>query len=172
MKLSRIAQALAVFSIFIGFTAKHPAQAGPPQGWKAKELSQADEKKWIESVKQRETADGATVWEVLQYAEKMRPKKFKAGAIEIGYDGGSGNPDGVGIGYWIGMKRLEGDSFTDLWYDIKTEKDKVKAVPRQNKCTSEIIINALELCRDDFLIYIDKMYIESCVDLDTKQKIC
>jgi hypothetical protein len=172
LNFSRIAKALVVFSIFIGFAAKHPAQAGPPQGWKARELSQADEKKWIEAVKQRKTADGATVWQVLQYAEKMRPKKFKAGVIEVGYDGGSGDPDGVGIGYWIGMKRLEGDSFTDLWYDIKTEKGIVNATPRQNKNTSETIINAMELGRDNFLIYIDKMYIETCVDLDTKQKLC
>jgi len=172
LKLARVVSAIVVFSLFVGLTLESPAQAEPPQGWKAKELSQVDEKKWIEAVKQRKAADGATVWQVLQYAEKMRPKKFKVGAIEVGYNGRSGDADGVGVGYWIGMKRLEGDSFTDLWYDIEIKESKARAIPRENNYTSETITNAIEFGRDKFLIYIDDMYAQTCMDTETKHKLC
>jgi hypothetical protein len=41
--------------------------------------------------------------EVLKYVEQMRPKRFKLGTIEVGYNCGSGEPDAVMIGYFIGL---------------------------------------------------------------------
>lgn len=148
------------------------ATAQPPANWKPQTLSDAEEKKWIDAVKLHKTSDGASVIQVLQSAEKMRPKKFKVGSIDVGYDGGDGKPDGVGIGYWIGAKRLPDDQFIDLWYEIERDGSRVTAVPRKNKYTSDTIVNAVEGGRDSLLAYIDKMYQDTCVDPNTKEKSC
>ena len=42
---------------------------------KPKVLSTQEEKRWIDAVKNHPTFDGATVLQVLQYAEKLRPSK-------------------------------------------------------------------------------------------------
>jgi hypothetical protein len=44
----------------------HAAYAAPPTGWKAHELPPTEEQRWIETVKNHKTADGATVVEVLR----------------------------------------------------------------------------------------------------------
>lgn len=143
-----------------------------PADWKPQTLSVAEEKKWIDAVKLRKTKDGASIIQVLEFAERMRPKKFKVNSIDVGYSGGDGKPDGVSIGYWIGAKRLFGDRFTDLWYDVQSDGLHVIAMPTKNKYTSDTIVNALEAGRDAFLSYIDKMYRETCVDPETKDKTC
>jgi hypothetical protein len=102
----------------------------------------------------------------------MRSRKFKAGSIDVGYNGASGEPEAVGIGYWIGEKRLDGDSYVDLGHGIEGDGATLKVVPEKNENTSETIVNALDGGRDTFLIYIDKMYEETCIDFETEQKLC
>ncbi len=148
-----------------------PAAAAPPANWMPQTLSDSEEKKWIDAVKLRKTSDGVSIIQVLQFAEKMRPKIFKIETFEIGY-GSDGKPDGVRIGYWIGDKRQPGDEFADLWYDVEQNGSNVTAVPRKNKWTTDTIINALEGGGNSFLLYIDKMYQGTCVDPDTKERIC
>jgi len=139
---------------------------------KPKLLSTLEEKRWVDAVKNHPTFDGATVLQVLQYAEKLRPSKFKIGSIDVGYGGGDGEPDGVGVGYWIGQKRLAGDSYIGLWYDIKREGASLKVTPAKNDMTDETIVKALEGGRDNFLLYIDKTYEETCIDSETKARFC
>lgn len=55
--------------------------------------------------------------EVLTHAEQMRPQPFKVASIELVYNS-SGEPDAVMISYFIGMKRLDGDSYS-FGYEIK-----------------------------------------------------
>ncbi len=146
-------------------------QAAPP-GWKAKELPAAEEKQWIDAVKNRPTADGATVLQVLEYAQQLRPARFKFGAFEIGYNGESAKPQTVSVSYWIGAKRLADDYYTDLGYDMKRDGGKLIVTAPQNPYTTDTIMNALEQGRTPFLLYIDAMYRETCIDSQTKAKLC
>lgn len=149
----------------------HAAYAAPT-GWKAHELPPADEKRWIETVKTHKTIDGATVMEVLKHAEQMRPKRFKLAAIEVGYNGASGEPDVVMICYFIGMKRLDGDSYCDLMYQIKLNGKEIQLAAPKNPVTNDTMINALEGGRDSFLLKIDSSYKDTCIDPDTNAKLC
>jgi len=149
----------------------HASYAEAPTGWKAHELSPVEEERWIDAVKTHKTIDGATVMEVLKYAEQMRPKRFKLAALEIGYDGDSGEPDCVLIHYFIGMKRLEGDSY-NIGYCIKLNGKEIRVSVRNNPVTDDTPDNALEGGRDSFLLNIDKLYNEICVDSDTNATLC
>lgn len=149
----------------------HAAYAAPPTGWKAHELPPAEEKRWIETVKTHKTTDGATVMEVLKHAEQMRPKRFKLAAIEVGYNGASGEPDAVVIGYFIGMKRLDGDSYS-IGYDIKLNSKEIQLSVPKNPATDDTPINALGGGRDLFLLKIDEFYKETCIDPNTNAKLC
>lgn len=162
---------LAISLVIGTWSSPLPVQAAPP-GWKAKELPAAEEKRWIDAVKNRPTADGATVLQVLEYAQQLRPNRFKFGAFDIGYNGGSAEPETVSIAYWIGAKRLDGDDYVDLGYDVKREGGKLVITAPQNQYVSDTIINALEKGRTPFLIYIDAMYQETCIDSETKAKLC
>jgi hypothetical protein len=110
-------------------------------------LSPAESKRWVDAVKTHKTLDGATVMEVLKYVEQMRPKRFRLGTIEVGYNCGSGEPDAVMIGYFIGMKRLEGDEYS-FGYDIKRNGKEIELIVPKNPVTEDTIINALEGGRD------------------------
>jgi hypothetical protein len=123
---------------------------------KPKLLPNATETRWINAVKRNKTKDGATVAEVLTYAEKMRPKQFKVGEIGVGYNGATGEPDGVYIGYWLGAKRLETDSYVDLGYEM-TPEGQVKPVRKDDAMTS-----ALEQGRTQFLHMVDEAYKLNC----------
>ena|ERR1700730_4329987 len=125
----------------------HAAYAEPPTSWKAHELPPAEEKRWIEMVDTHKTTDGATVMEVLKHAEEMRPKRFKRAAIEMGYNGASGEPDADVISYFIGMKRLDGDSYS-IGYDIKLNGKEIQLSIPKNPATDDTPINALEGGRD------------------------
>ncbi len=83
----------ALIAFFLAPTTSYftAASAEPPKGSKAKALSNGEEKNWLEAVKRRQTADGATIWQVLQYAEKMRSRKFKIGSADVGYDASVAN---------------------------------------------------------------------------------
>lgn len=161
----------SVISAILFAFLSHAAYAEPPKGWKAHELPPAEEKRWIETVETHKTTDGATVMEVLKHAEQMRPKRFKLAAIEIGYNGASGEPDAVMISYFIGMKRLDGDSFS-IGYDIKRNGKEIELSVPKNPYTDDMPINALEGGRDSFLLKIDEFYKDTCIDPDTNAKLC
>jgi hypothetical protein len=101
----------------------------------------------------------------------VTPKRFKLAAIEVGYNGASGEPDAVVISYFIGMKRLNGDSYS-IGYDIKLKGKEIQLSVPKNPSTDDTPINALEGGRDSFLLEIDEFYKETCVDPDTKAKLC
>lgn len=123
---------------------------------KPKALSPAAEAKWVSTIKHHKTRDGATVDQVLAYAAKMRPAKFKVSEIGVGYNGATGEPDTVYIGYWIGAKRLPDDAYADLGYAM-TRDGQVKSVP-----SAEVMTTALEGGRDTFLQAVDNAYTMDC----------
>lgn len=148
------------------------AQANDLALTKAKILQPLEEKLWIEAVNNHKTADGATVQQVLNYAAKLRPDIFQFASPEVSYDGETGEPDGAGIGYWIGLKRLPDDRYIDMYYDIARKAQHIEVSAPINPYIYGTIINALEDGRDSFLLYIDGMYRETCFDLETKAKLC
>lgn len=139
-------------SLFDRPVEKQPAspESQPTKTWKAHELTPEEEKRWIETVKNHKTGDGKTVMEVLKYAEKMRPKKFKLAEIEAVYDGGSGEPDGVAISYFIGMKRQHDDEYSVI-YGVKRTGNGIELDIAESA-------KALEGGQDSFLIWIDDEY--------------
>lgn len=147
----------------------HGAYAEPPANWKAHELPPDEEKRWIETVKTHKTLDGATVMQVLKHAEQMRPKQFKLAAIEVGYNGATGEPESVMISYFIGMKRLDGDDYS-IVYEIKRNDKKIKL--SLAKRTYDTPFNALEAGRDSFLLMIDDLYRDTCIEPKTNAKLC
>lgn len=145
---------LSTISVFLALLCTHWATASALP--KLKVLPAAVEAKWIQAVKQHRTKDGATVSDVLAYAEKMRPHKFKAGRFDVGYNGATGAPVSVGIGYWIGAKRLPDDAFVDLGYPMSA--DGRVMTPPSEEATSA----ALEGGRETFLRAVDETYRETC----------
>lgn len=143
--------------------------ADPPKGWNAHELSPAEEKRWIETVKTHKTRDGATVMGVLKYAEQMRPTRFKLGPIDVVYGGDDGEPDGVAIDYFIGMKRLKDDAFSIIFEIIRKGKEIEIHIPWERGYDN---VTALETGRDAFLRMIDEVYGEECIDIKTNEKLC
>ena len=142
--------------------------------FKAKEPSPQEAAHLIALAKNRKTSDGATVMEVLRYAEKLRKGKFKlAGDFELNYDN-NGNLSGINICYWIGAKRLSGDEFCDIAYDISDDKKfitpSVGSLPQEQQ--ENLTVIRVEHGRDAFLEEIDKRYIGECIDQDTKKKFC
>lgn len=133
---------------------------------KLKLLSKTAEAQWIAKVKHHKTHDGATVAEVLAYAEKMRPKQFKTGEIGVGYGGATGEPSGVYIGYWLGAKRLDGDSYVDLGYEM-TPDGQIKPVSND-----EVMTTALEGGRTAFLHAVDDAYTLNCHPDPDEQPDC
>lgn len=127
-----------------------------PQGWKPKLLSPSQESRWIKNVKSHKTADGSTVAEVLAYVQQLRPHQFKVSEISIGYNGATGEPDVVTIGYWIGKKRRSDDAFVDLGYAV-TKEGHIKPVAE-----NEPTLVALEGGREVFLHEIDVIYATTC----------
>lgn len=86
---------------------------------------------WAQAVNNHQTADGSTVAQALAYAQAKRPAKFKyrapVGDDDIEYGGSTGQPEVVGITYWIGSKHGEGENYVDIAYeedcrDLETNK--------------------------------------------------
>ncbi|MDN7877214.1 hypothetical protein [Burkholderia aenigmatica] len=123
----------------------------------SKGLPAATEDNWIQAVKRHRTKDGATVAEVLAYAEKMRPRIFKAGRFDVGYNGATGAASSVSIGYWIGSKRAPDDAFVDLGYSMSPD-GRVMPVSRD-----EHTATALENGRKAFLRAVDDAYRDTCL---------
>ena len=159
----------SIISVSLFTFLSHAACADPLTGSKVHELPPAEEKRWVETVKTHKTLDGATVMEVLKHAEQMRPKRFKLAAIEVGYNGASGEPEAVVIIFFIGMKRLDGYS---IGYDIKRNGKEIQLSVPKNPATDDTPINSLESGRDSFLLKIDEFYKEDCIDPDTNAKLC
>lgn len=149
----------------------HAACADPPVDWKAHGLPPAEEQRWIEAVKNHRTRDGTTVMEVLRHAEQMRPQRFKLAAIEVGYNGASSEPDAVMISYFIGMKRLDGDSYSIVYAITRSGKEIQLNVPKYS-ATGDSDLDALEGGRDSFLLKMDAFYKETCIDPDTYAELC
>ncbi|WP_446901096.1 hypothetical protein [Burkholderia sp. YIM B11467] len=124
---------------------------------KIKVLPAATEANWIQTVKRHRTKDGATVSEVLAYAEKMRPRVFKAGRFEVGYNGATGVASSVSIGYWIGTKRAPDDAFVDLGYSMSPDGRVMPVPPEEETAT------ALENGREAFLRAVDEAYRDTCL---------
>lgn len=123
---------------------------------KLKILPAAQEVAWVQAVKRHRTKDGATVAEVLAYAEKMRPRAFKVERIEVGYNGATGIADAVTIGYWIGSKRTPDDVYVDLGYSMSPDGRVMPVPPNQPTAT------ALESGRNAFLRAVDDTYRDTC----------
>jgi hypothetical protein len=135
---------------------------------KPKALSAREEGEWVNAVKSHKTDDdGATVLEVLQFVQRLRPKEFKIGAIEVGYNGATGLPDVVGVDYWIGLKRLQDDAYVNLGFDVKKSKAGFDIKP----FTWPLSL-ALQKGRDAFLAAVDEEYQGECIDPDTKKRSC
>lgn len=132
---------------------------------KPKVLSSVVEAKWIQAVKNHRTRDGATVSEVLAYAQKMRPRQFRAGSFDVGYNGATGQAETVAIAYWIGAKRAPEDAYVDLCYPMSSN-GQLLPVP-----ADEALATALEGGRDAFLRAIDEAYRNDCIS-DPDGSVC
>src|SRR5262249_6213933 len=124
---------------------------------------------WIEAVKNHRTTDGATVIEVLQYAEVLRPEQFKIGEFDIIYDQ-AGEPVGVDIGYFIGLKRGKDDEFIDLAYNIAKYGGTIELVIRDHPASAPT--TAIEGGRRSFITYVDQVYKDTCIDRKSGAKLC
>ncbi len=132
-------------------------------------LPPAKEAAWTSAVQALETADGSTVLQALQYAEKLRPTKFK---VDYGgaYQGVTGDPIGISIDFWIGQKRLDGDSYAIL-FDVK-EVDGKPSITFPTTPGSGSAAEALMAGRDSLLQFIDENYRENCIDPEGDAKLC
>lgn len=139
---------------------------------KQQHLSSAEEKHIIQLTKDQVTSDGATVLQVLQHAEKMRPREFKVANWEVVYSG-DGTPH-VAVCYFSGSKRLPGDQYCDIGYAIAA--DHKSLAPEYGnlpiEMRAEMPLDALGQGRDSFLKSVDEHYQTDCVDYDTKKKMC
>lgn len=139
--------------------------------FKAQPLEAAEEKRIIEAAQSQKADDGATVLQVLQYAEKLRPKEFKLAGFEMLYSN-DGKPSTVGVCYWVGAKRLEGDQYCDIAYELSADRNSFKpsvgaATPEEQR---ELTVSKVRRGRDAFLKEVDNRYKGECVD--GKKKLC
>ena len=129
-------------------------------------LPPSKEAAWIAAVKGLKTSDGSTVLQTLQSAEKLRPTKFKVGSFNGAYQGGTGNPIGVGIDYWIGLRRKNDDAFT-VFFNVKEENGK-PIVSYKDGSPAKTVMSGQE----GLLTYIDDEYRNNCIDIDNGAKLC
>jgi hypothetical protein len=138
---------------------------------KPKLLTPAVAAVWVQAVNGHTTADGSTVAQVLAYAHAKRPGKFAYRALtgedDIGYNGATGEPDGVSLMYWIGSKRSPDDSYVDIGYSM-TPQGQVIAPTVSDKPA----ILALEGGRQSFVKWVDEAYEQDCRDLQTNKFTC
>ena len=147
-----------------------PAAADEGQPTRAHELAPAREAAWIAAVQNLKTDDGTTVLQALRSAEELRPSEFKFGDFGAGYDGASGEPEGVAIDFWIGAKREPDESFGIL-FDVKDQDGEV-TVARPKSRNGGTAAEAIVSGRDELLRFIDRLYRENCTDPDTGGKRC
>jgi len=124
------------------------------------------QQRMIEVIQQRPTADGATVAEVLAYAERERPDLFKVSDLQVHFDPAGQAPEAVVIGYWIGSNRKLNDSYVDLSYALNA-KGQVQSIPR-----SAMTLRALEAGKDAFVQQIDAIYAMACKPFPESKAKC
>ena len=124
------------------------------------------QRRLIDTIRQRPTADGATVAEVLAYAERERPEQFKVSDLQVQFDPTDREPEAVTIAYWIGHRRQLNDSYVDLSYAIQTN-GQVAPVPR-----SAITLRALEAGKQAFVQQIDAIYAMACKPFPESKAKC
>ena len=135
-----------------------------------KVLPAAVEFAWVAAVQGVKTDDGTTVLQVLRYAEKLRSGKFKMGDFGVAYNGATGEPQTVAIGFWIGTKREPGDAFSIL-FDVNNENGKIVVLRPKTQyggTAAEAVISG----RDGLLRFIDEQYEENCIDNENGAKLC
>ena len=151
-------------------TAETTAQAATAPA-KPKVLAPNVAAAWAQSVNSHKTADGSMVSQVLAYVQAKRPAKFKyralAGDDDIGYDGATGEPSAVGITYWIGAKRGEGENYVDIGYDMTAQGQVIAPTQKATPATL-----ALEGGKQSFLKWLDQAYEEDCRDSETNKLTC
>lgn len=142
--------------------------AGPA---KAKILASDVAATWARAVSNHKTADGATVDQILAYAQAKRPAKFKYRALvgddDIAYGGATGEPESVSITYWIGSRREDGENYVDIAYDMTPGGHVIE--PTANSTPALL---ALEGGKQSFLNWLDRAYEEDCRDLQTGKLTC
>ena len=124
------------------------------------------QQRMIEAIQHRPTADGATVAEVLAYAERERPDWFKVADLQVHFDPAGQMPEAVVIGYWIGSNRKLNDSYVDLSYSLNA-KGQVQPIPR-----SAMTLRALEAGKDAFVQQIDTIYAMACKPFPESKAKC
>jgi hypothetical protein len=163
---------VAAFALCFVAAALFLARPHAAPSFKINVVSAAEEQTWIDAVKTRRLSDDSTVWEALQFAEKMRPSEFKVGPFDVGH-GVDGEPGYVGIRYWIGAKRLLEDAFEDLGYVVRQGARPEVSVPVGAAIPEgKLVMRRLQAGRDDFLRYIDEKYKQNCMGGPDKDKIC
>lgn len=120
----------------------------------------------IQTIQQRPTEDGATVAEVLAYAERERPDRFKVSQLQVQYDAAGREPEAITIAYWIGQNRKMNDSYVDLSYTLNA-KGQVQPVPR-----SALTLRALESGKASFVQQVDAIYAMACKPFPESKARC
>jgi len=139
--------------------------------WKAEKLAPIEQRQWIAALKAHRTRDGSTVLEALRFVEQMRPRAFKIGAFDIGYNGASGLADSVGVGYYIGLKRAPVDEFS-AYFLVRRADGKISLSLVNNDSGFQTAAEAIEGGRDGLLRFVDEEYGRHCLDAQTRQPIC
>lgn len=129
-------------------------------------VADADEQRVIDQVSGLKTADGATVLEVLQRVEKLRPDEFKFSEFVVAY--GEDQSEAVMACYFIGSKRLEDDAYCDIGFEQSGESFVPSVGTPGTAVEQELTTTQLMKGRDAFLKNIDTMYQVTCVDSGKK----
>lgn len=139
--------------------------------WKAEKLAPADQQAWIAALKAHRTRDGSTVLETLRFAEQMRPRAFKIGTFDVGYNGATGAADSVGVGYFIGLKRATTDEFS-AYFRVRRADGKISLSLANNHSGIQTAAEAIESGRDGLLHFIDEEYKFNCLDGQSRRPLC
>ncbi len=161
----RFALALAALVVAAG-----PAEASDTEPAKSLELSTAAEAAWVTAVQNLKTADGSSVLQVLQYAEKKRPTHFKAGRFSGAYNGADGQPEGIYADYWIGEKISEDETYS-FTFEVMviggTPVPFYAKTPDRNSATEAVMSG-----REGLIRFVDEQYRQNCIDANSGLKFC
>ena len=141
--------------------------AGPAR---SQALSPVAEAAWVSAVQNMKTADGFSVLQVLQYAEKMRSAHFKTGGFLSAYNGADGQPEGVSTDYWIGDKRSEDESFSITFEVMVLDGTPVAfyaKTPDRDSATEAVMSG-----REGLIRFVDERYHQNCIDANSGLKFC
>jgi hypothetical protein len=118
---------------------------------------------------------GSAISQIIDDVEQGRDlTKYLSRRVKIGFElppRPGTKKDAVLISYFIGMKRLDGDSYS-FGYEIKRSGNEIQLVVPKYSSADDSLINALEGGRDSFLLKIDAFYKEICIDPDTYAELC